>query len=440
MNDTAQSTLDSVNDNVHANEAMPLILKKDDKCKSVGPEGSASQLQLYFNIVTGGLGTGIFTLPWSTAGASIIPAIIIVALVLSLNAWTISILVQAAERFQTFDLGSLLAHLPGRYGHISQVTCNVGVWASLYLVLVSYTIVAADCVKTTLFPDSVMMRRWVLVTLTSAVVLPLCFLDQSRLVFSSAMGIAVTLNIFVYIVVHLIQSYAGEHIPPGICVFGLSTGSIAMISAMMQAVIIQMCVLPMYGEMKNRTPAKFNMVVISSFSSLFFIFAGFSVAGYLAFGENVQSNVLLSLPDTSWGHASRLSAALAVVAVYPIMMSPMIAPIRNSEALASLPEHLKSTAANAGVVFVVVTVTGAAYFISDLGLLNVVNGAMSLGVFVALVPGLVGVFLIGTVPSVVLWRTAMAALVIAGIVFSILGLIYTNNYVQSLHAACRWGT
>merc|ERR1719331_1741045 len=103
--------------------------------------GTATSSELVVNLITCGLGTGVFTLPWSTAGASILPALVIVALVLALNAWTISILVEAAERHQTFGLGSLLARLPGRLGQIGQYLCNAVLWLSMFLCLVGYIIV-----------------------------------------------------------------------------------------------------------------------------------------------------------------------------------------------------------------------------------------------------------------------------------------------------------
>lgn len=398
----------------------------------------ATESQLVINLITGGLGTGIFTLPWSTAGASIMPAILIVAVVLVLNAWTISIIVEAAERHQTFDLGGLLARLPGNFGRSAQFGCNACVWFSLFLCLVSYTIVAADCVQSTLFPlPASWLHRCFLIVCTSLVVGPLCFLDQRRLAFTSIIGVAVTVNIFVFIGTQFVYHELEATTPPH-CFLGLSMGSVAMISAMMQAVIVQMCVLPMYAEMKDRSPQKFRRVVAISFTTLFFIFAGFSVFGYLAFGPDVQSNVLLSLPGTAWGHVSRLFAALAVVAVYPIMMNPMIAPIRNSRSFTT-PGLDANVVAGIATCCVIFAATVTAFFVTDLGYLNVVNGAMSLGVFVALAPSFIGLSLLGGQSKHLGWRVAMVVLAVVGVLFSILGLVFTDNYAPRLHQTCRWG-
>ncbi|CAJ1347393.1 unnamed protein product [Effrenium voratum] len=109
------------------------------------PEGTATGAQLTLNLVVCGLGTGILTLPWSLAGASLIFGVAIIAAVLVVNAWTILLLVEAAETYQVFDIGGLLAHLPGRLGHRAPQAVNAAIWVSGFLCLVSYVLVLADC-------------------------------------------------------------------------------------------------------------------------------------------------------------------------------------------------------------------------------------------------------------------------------------------------------
>jgi len=300
-------------------------------------QGTATGSQLALNLVVCGLGTGIFTLPWSTAGASVFPAISIIAGVLAVNAWTISFLVEAAERHQKFDIGSLLACIPGSLGPWARIGCNVALCFSTYLCLVSYIIVIVDCLGQSL-PAWALTKRSTLVVLAAALVLPLCFLDQQRL--SSTSLVAVLANVYIFmVVVGLFVHEDLEGKRPPVCYLGASTGSIAMVSAMMQTVVIQMCVLPMYAEMRDRSVASFNRVVAVSFSALFLLCAGFSVLGYLTFGQGASSNVLLDLPTTRWGSVARLGAAAGVVGVYPIIMSPIVAALRGSPAALALLRH-----------------------------------------------------------------------------------------------------
>jgi hypothetical protein len=94
-------------------ELRPLLLLKD-KSETEG----ATVNELTLNLIAVGLGTGLLSMPWGTAGASILVAIALNAVVLSLTAWTLRIIIEAGEKYQKFDLGSLLECIPGSVGFI----------------------------------------------------------------------------------------------------------------------------------------------------------------------------------------------------------------------------------------------------------------------------------------------------------------------------------
>lgn len=409
-----------------ADEVVCLETTKLIDGKVTPSTGSATSTELVVNLITCGLGTGVFTLPWSTAGSSVVVAVAIIGLVLGLNAWTISIIVEAGERHQVFNLGSLLGRIPGSLGRSAAVSVNLFIWFSTYLCLVGYIIVIVDSLHSVL----PLYHRSTLAMFAAAAVLPLCFLDQKRLAFTSTLAVLATANVFAVICSQFAHTeFTGTR--PQSCLMGLSTGTIAMFSAMMQTVVIQMCILPMYQELEDRSPKKFNRILAVSFSSLFVLCSAFAVIGYLTFGEAVSSNVLNNLPATHWGHLTRLSAALAVLAVYPIIMSPMIAPLYN-------PDIGGSAAAAGATVLVVLASMVAATFLDDLGFVNVVNGSLSCGAFVALAPSLVGLYLLGPTSLAPEWRLCMYGLIVFGCVCSALGAVLTDNYARSLHAACLW--
>jgi len=390
-------------------------------------QGTATSSELMVNLITCGLGTGVFTLPWSTAGSSIVPAVAIIGFVLALNAWTISIIVEAGERHQTFNLGSLIGRIPGALGRVSEAGVNFFIGMSTYLCLVSYIIVIIDSLHSVMGS----YHRSSLAIMAGTAVLPLCFLDQKRLAFTSTLAVIATANVFMVICGQFVHTEIDGTRPPS-CFMGVSTGSIAMFSAMMQTVVIQVCILPMYEELKDRTPQKFNRIVVVSFSFLFVLCSAFAVIGYLAFGPSVSSNVLNNLPATHWGHLTRLSAAAAVLAVYPIILNPMIAPLRNPTIV------MNPMIAPMATVAVVLASMITATFVDDLGFVNVVNGSLSCGAFVALAPSLVGLYLLGSKSLEGEWRFAMYGLIVFGTVCSVLGGLMTDNYTQALHAACMW--
>lgn len=402
--------------------------------------GKASSLQITFNLITAGLGTGVFTLPWSTAGASVFPALAIIALVLVINAFTIMILVEAAERHQTFDIGGLVARLPGRVGQVAQYICNSFMWFSLFLCLLSFIIVMVDCMEGYLSDPTVTAsgqphpHRGFLVAIACLCIMPLSFLDQRRMAFTSVLALVANLNILAFMFTSAAEE-AKEGARQPICYFGLGAGSIAMVSAMMQVVVIQMVILPMYAELEHRSPAKFQRIVAVSFSVLFMFCSGYALAGYTTYGQSVSSNVLKNFAGTHWGYASRLSAVAAVAGVFPIVLSSMVAPISSCRVLENYRSSWLTGFASVGIIAMVMAVC---LFVSDLGQLNVFNGAASMGVYAGLVPSAVGLYLLGPKSSEGSWRAGMYGLAIMGVAGSVLGLLFSDNYSAALKSACSW--
>merc|ERR1711956_186705 len=72
---------------------------------------------------------------------------------------------------------------------------------------------------------------------------------------------------------------------------------------------------------------------------------------------------------------------------------------------------------------------------TDLGTLNAVNGALSVGIFTSFGPGLVGLFLVDR--DSLLWKLAMGSLFMFGAVSMGLGFAFSdNNYHNDMSKAC----
>mmetsp|Transcript_108818 Transcript_108818/g.338049 ORF Transcript_108818/g.338049 Transcript_108818/m.338049 type:complete len:418 (-) Transcript_108818:68-1321(-) len=394
---------------------------------SGGRAPRASARAITMNVVTSGLGSAIFSLPWSLAGSSILPALLIMGLVLLANAWTISIVVRAAERYSVFDLGGVIGRLPGRLGKPLQAATNVFVWASMFLCLVSYVIVIHDSALK-FVRGTWLESRLVLVALASLCVLPLCFLNQQWLEKTSSVAIAVNIYLFGLLGVLYCQAASDGDLPPGSCLLGSTVrGNFAMISVMFHAVVIQMCVLPMYAELENRSPQKFNKIVAVGFTILFVLFSGFSIAGYLLIGENVKSNILQDLPRSTGSSIAQVGVMLVVACVYPIMVYPMIAPLQACQGdLCGVPRGLALATAKC------VIVAGAmltALVVEELGTVNVVNGAVSAAMCVAILPSVIGLVLL---ESGACGKAALVSLLVGGLAVSVFGLYFDRNYVEDL--------
>jgi len=245
-----------------------------------------------------------------------------------------------------------------------------------------------------------------------------------------------------------------------LCMFGFAEGSLTMISTVTNTIIIQMCVLPMYEVLENRSPSKFLRVLLVSFGCLSLLLSIFCLVAYLAIGNKVDGNVLKSLPETTWIAVSRGGVMLVILAVYPIFLMPMVAPLRSLDLHFFLPrgaldertalhsraerEQLKVLAASrrrgfvnlATLAIVAVSFLGA-LVITDLGPLNAVNGAICVGIFTSLGPGLVGLFLVDR--NSMLWKVAMGSLLIFGAAAMGLGFAFSDkNYHEAMSKACMW--
>lgn len=387
----------------------------------------ASSRAITINLITGGLGSAIFSLPWSVAGSSVLPSVVIIAAVLLLNFWTIAIVVRAAERYNVFDLGGVIRHLPYG-GAVFEAVTNVFVWISMFLCLVSYIIVIHDSAYK-LVQGTWMESRLFLVGLASLFVLPLCFLSQRLLEKTSSLAIAVNIYLFCLIGFLYVQKVSTHEAPEDCCLIGATIqGNFSMITVMFQAVIVQMCVLPMYQELEHRSPQKFDRIVAVSFSALFCIFCGFSILGYLLVGPKVQSNILQDFPENLGATIAQIGIMLVVACVYPIMVYPMIAPIR-ADLGGSIYGINRTSIVTGAKVVIVLAAMFTALCLDSLGFVNVLNGAMSAGVFVALVPSVVGMALLDTSS---IQKVALGILLVGGSALSCMGFVFSDNYVSDL--------
>jgi len=401
------------------------LLDKDHGCASTGHTSSTAVM---FNIITCGLGAGILSIPWTAAGASVTTAILILLVVLGLNYWTIMILIEGGEKHQVFDLGALLRKVP-KVGIIADWYMNVMIWMSNLMCLVGYVIIIADNMSKVL-AGGPFDSRFLYVSVGSVIAFCLCFLSQDALAFSSTFAILVNIYLFMVVCYFGISSPAkltsmlpGDPWVGPVCYLAFSKGGVAMFSALMMGLIIQMCVLPFYQELQDRSVAKFRTILKKAFVFLFFLFAGFLYMSLLAFGEGVFSNVLENFPDGLLGSMAQIGMVGVALSVYPLMLMPMVAPIKT---------QYGAKISGMTTLGIVVLTAVISYFVTSLGFVVVLNGAVSVSGFVALAPAVVGLYLVNAN------KIAMYGLMFLGCLMTILGVFFTSNYVEDLRRSCLW--
>jgi len=193
----------------------------------------------------------------------------------------------------------------------------------------------------------------------------------------------------------------------------------------------------------------------------------------------VQSDILNNLPLTPLGNAARLGLILIVVGVFPLVLYPIVAPVRNfaaasvpalSRAHNTSPSNLPppptttvsgDTVVGCVTVGLVALVTLLALRVTSLGLMNVVSGALGVLAFVGFAPALVGLYLInphkspgalthsgeiidggsatGSVNSSSgIWTASMWLLLLSGLFMTGAGLVFIDNDPAGLAQACMW--
>merc|ERR1712194_659535 len=214
---------------------------------------------------------------------------------------------------------------------------------------------------------------------------------------------------------------------------GVSSGTFTMYSTLMQCAIIQMCVLPMYEELEDRSPRRFGIAMAIAFVFLGCVYFGFSTLAYFVFGSGVHSNVIEDFPHDLKGVIARMGTVISMLSVYPIIANSIVAPVRHWE------ESQRAGSQRISYTFTVTVVLAsgfAAAFSGQLGSLNQINGAMSVSCFIGLAPGLAGLYLLGREGTC--WSFMMYTLIAFSIVSSVIGMIYTENDPEALSSSCNW--
>jgi len=260
----------------------------------------ASAAAITTNLIVAGLGTGILTLPWGTAGASIATSLLLMFPVFLLNGFTMMILIEVSHRYHQFSLGGLLYHLPYGVGAAVSATVNVIIFCAQFLQLLGYVIVIVDSVVLLLPQDSVLSSRGLLASLVAVLVLPLCLLDQRHLAFTSTLAILANIYVIGLLVFYAAAGGNGHaadlaEVQP-LCIFGMARGVATQFSLIMYSLLFHITILPMYRELENRSVKKFGKCLVVALICTFFILASVMISGYVAFGPKVNSNVLNNLP------------------------------------------------------------------------------------------------------------------------------------------------
>eukprot|EP00746_Dinoflagellata_sp_MGD_P013364 gnl/MRDRNA2_/MRDRNA2_128846_c0_seq1.p1 gnl/MRDRNA2_/MRDRNA2_128846_c0~~gnl/MRDRNA2_/MRDRNA2_128846_c0_seq1.p1 ORF type:complete len:359 (+),score=28.24 gnl/MRDRNA2_/MRDRNA2_128846_c0_seq1:48-1079(+) len=200
--------------------------------------------------------------------------------------------------------------------------------------------------------------------------------------------LSMLVNVYLLILVFGI-AYLGRTKQHFVCLMGYSTGAVTCFSALIQAVVIQQCVLPIYKELDNRTPKHFMTALGFAFLFVFIVFTAFAGFAYATYGANVHSNILRDLPQNVWGHSARMGMLVSICGVYPSTVKSMVASLKGGPRTMAKNKRRIHLA----TLFIVLGSMTIAFFLMDLGLVNVILGSLQCFGFVGLAPAALDLYL-----------------------------------------------
>jgi len=413
----------------------------------------ASDSETCVNLVNLCLGVGVLSFPWSLAGASVLGGLGIIAGGTLWCAATNIMMVALAEEVRQFNTGRVLRQLPA--GRLLQPIGNVMLLLTQLLCLIGCLVVFADnsamVLRGSRLAGTLLDRSWsrpLLVWLGCCFVLPLSFLDQSRLACISMVSVLATW----YICFVLVGEAAVAPQVSRVCVLGWGVGDLTMLAVLMMATSAQQCMLPLYNEMENRSVRRFVVLQLTAVVVTVVLLSLVAIAGYLRYGSGVSSNILLELPSDGAGLLAQVSILPVVIGVYPLMLYPLTEALRDfasgqklggcgepllhdEGSVSPAPQRPTGHVVVCGQVAVVAFTGLVASTGIDLGPVNDFTGILGLGWFTVAMPGLAyGQYLRLRGAPRGLLRVHLAA----GCPLALLAVVWTGNHVESVEANCAW--
>jgi amino acid permease len=284
------------------------------------PEGSSSVYKASFNFINSIVGAGIIGMPFAMGECGLVGGTILMVCVAVLVGRSVTMLIECGVREGHLDYEDLAMHLLGKAGYYSAL---MSMFLFAFGAQVAYLIIIGDTI-----PMLTNANREIVIGMVALfVVLPLCLLkDMSHLSYTSLAAILFDLIIILIVVSVAPDAARRQDISPSLTD---GTGTLAYFSPRLFAGIGTLsfafvCMhnsFIVYRSLRDRTEQNWRKVAYGSVAFCLCIAMTFGLSGYLAFGNQVQGDVLNNfiLPRVSIDWARGLLAT-CMIFVYPMEM------------------------------------------------------------------------------------------------------------------------
>jgi len=402
---------------VEINNSDDIVCKRASELQ---PYEGCSELQLFFNFVCINLGLGTLNLPWTFAGSSIVPSLIILLLTMCQHFWACCAMIDATDRFGYDNLGAFIKiHFEDypKTAMILQKATTFFVNVTTMMILIGYYMVVEHVLKE-LIPK-VPSHYWYLGA-------PVIF---SALVFLPAHTLSWTSFAALSLNIYLIGLFSAELHQmkelPKIKILGYGRGWISFIGIMGMALAIQPYVPSLYMEAKYRKAKRVKTIMGLALATVYVIFCVVGTLGYLAYGPAVKDDVLTSMSKNIPNNIGKVGMSATVAFSAPLLMMVVFSSAEDmlSETQKVYMPFVKSA------LMIIPAALAFACSIAGFGLsrVNCLSGAMCIFWFVAIVP-----YILSLHPRSSYWGIFEGFLAFAGLITAVLSAIFDDNYVDDL--------
>lgn len=273
-------------------------------------EKKATLFSCFLNLSNTILGSGILALPFAFANAGYILGIFLLVFFGFCSGFSLHLL----------SLAAMKSGLPATFHSVTKMSApklsylvEVAVALKTFGVSISYLIVVGDLMPQVIDGFGVTSSYWVArelwITIVFFAITPVCFyhnMDSLRFTSFAAVCFVIFLTVLiVYYSVHPICKEDNSSIHPTevtnscygeISLFELNTGTFKNLSIFVFAFTCQQNMFSVLNEMKSLTVPKVNIVIVCAIGISMCLYLIVSLFGYHAYGNSVESNILLSYP------------------------------------------------------------------------------------------------------------------------------------------------
>ena len=160
-----------------------------------------------------------------------------------------------------------------------------------------------------------------------------------------------------------------------------------------KALMFQYLIPPLYLDLENRNVRKMSKIVIMSCIFVTLIYIGFGIFGYYLYGNEVSSDVIVSLANGSETAIARITIVITLIGTYPMIINAGIIAIENkcfNPLVTNYNFQSIQWLRSVIISIMVFCVCVVSLFVTKLGLVSSLEGVLSI--------------IIMTVPILVIWN------------------------------------